>query len=49
MEDGDIAIDYRDLGLSGSLGEDKRPGLNNFIIQELYPESISDIMIRKNL
>ncbi len=28
MEDGDIAIDCRDLGLSGSLGEDKRPGLN---------------------
>ncbi len=28
MEDSDIAIDCRDLGLSGSLGEDKRPGLN---------------------
>ena len=28
MEDGDVAIDCRDLGLSGSLGEDKRPGLN---------------------
>ena len=28
MENGDIAIDCRDLGLSGSLGEDKRPGLN---------------------
>jgi len=28
MEDGDITIDCRDLGLSGSLGEDKRPGLN---------------------
>ena len=28
MADGDIAIDCRDLGLSGSLGEDKRPGLN---------------------
>ena len=27
MEDGEIAIDCRDLGLSGSLGEDKRPGL----------------------
>ena len=28
MEEGDIVIDCRDLGLSGSLGEDKRPGLN---------------------
>lgn len=27
MEEGDIVIDCRDLGLSGSLGEDKRPGL----------------------
>ena len=27
MEEGDIAIDCRDLGLSGSLGADKRPGL----------------------
>ena len=27
MEEGDITIDCRDLGLSGSLGEDKRPGL----------------------
>ncbi|MFH0769380.1 MAG: hypothetical protein V1932_07445 [Chloroflexota bacterium] len=27
MEDGEIAIVCRDLGLSGSLGEDKRPGL----------------------
>jgi DNA invertase Pin-like site-specific DNA recombinase len=27
IEDGDIIIDCRDLGLSGSLGEDKRPGL----------------------
>ena len=27
IEDGDIVIDCRDLGLSGSLGEDKRPGL----------------------
>ncbi len=28
MENGDVIIDCRDLGLSGSLGEDKRPGLN---------------------
>ncbi|MFC1982269.1 hypothetical protein ACFLV5_00530 [Chloroflexota bacterium] len=28
IEDGEILIDCRDLGLSGSLGEDKRPGLN---------------------
>lgn len=27
IESGDIVIDCRDLGLSGSLGEDKRPGL----------------------
>ncbi len=27
MEEGNIVIDCRDLGLSGSLGEDKRPGL----------------------
>ena len=27
IEDGEIIIDCRDLGLSGSLGEDKRPGL----------------------
>jgi DNA invertase Pin-like site-specific DNA recombinase len=27
LEDGDILIDCRDLGLSGSLSEDKRPGL----------------------
>ena len=27
IEDGDVVIDCRDLGLSGSLGEDKRPGL----------------------
>jgi len=27
IEDGDVAVDCRDLGLSGSLGEDKRPGL----------------------
>jgi len=27
IEDDDIIIDCRDLGLSGSLGEDKRPGL----------------------
>jgi DNA invertase Pin-like site-specific DNA recombinase len=27
IEDGDIIIDCSDLGLSGSLGEDKRPGL----------------------
>ena len=27
MGNGDIAVDCRDLGLSGSLGEDKRPGL----------------------
>jgi hypothetical protein len=29
IEDGDITIDCQDLGLSGSLGEDKRPGLGN--------------------
>lgn len=27
IEDGEIVVDCRDLGLSGSLGEDKRPGL----------------------
>lgn len=27
LEDGDIIVDCQDLGLSGSLGEDKRPGL----------------------
>jgi len=27
MEDGDVIVDCRDLGLSGSLGQDKRPGL----------------------
>jgi len=27
IEDGDVIVDCRDLGLSGSLGEDKRPGL----------------------
>jgi hypothetical protein len=27
IEDGDIIVDCQDLGLSGSLGEDKRPGL----------------------
>lgn len=27
IENGDIIVDCRDLGLSGSLGEDKRPGL----------------------
>jgi hypothetical protein len=27
LEDGDVLIDCRDLGLSGSLSEDKRPGL----------------------
>jgi len=29
IEDGDVVIDCRDLGLSGSLGEDKRPGLGS--------------------
>ena len=29
VEDGDIVVDCRDLGLSGSLGEDKRPGLGS--------------------
>ncbi len=29
IEDGDIIIDCRDLGISGSLDEDKRPGLGN--------------------
>lgn len=27
VEDGEVTLDCRDLGLSGSLGEDKRPGL----------------------
>jgi hypothetical protein len=29
MENGDVIVDCRDLGLSGSLGEDKRPGLRD--------------------
>jgi DNA invertase Pin-like site-specific DNA recombinase len=29
INDGDITVNCRDLGLSGSLGEDKRPGLGN--------------------
>jgi len=29
IEDGDITVDCQDLGLSGSLDEDKRPGLGN--------------------
>jgi DNA invertase Pin-like site-specific DNA recombinase len=29
IEDGDVVINCRDLGLSGSLGEDKRPGLRD--------------------
>ena len=28
-EDGDVVVNCRDLGLSGSLGEDKRPGLRD--------------------
>jgi len=27
IEDGDVVVDCRDLGLSGSLGQDRRPGL----------------------
>jgi len=27
LDDGDVIVDCRDLGLSGSLGEDRRPGL----------------------
>jgi len=27
IDDGDVTVNCRDLGLSGSLGEDKRPGL----------------------
>jgi len=29
IEDGELTIDCRDLGLSGSLGQDKRPGLGD--------------------
>jgi DNA invertase Pin-like site-specific DNA recombinase len=29
IEDGDVVVDYRDIGLSGSLGKDRRPGLGH--------------------